>query len=76
MTIGSARQGSPTIEDNVYIGCGAKIIGKVIVGENARIGANCTVVKDIPSNSVCVSGQNRIITKAERLNNQWVEVKV
>jgi serine O-acetyltransferase len=46
--------GAATIGDNVYIGVGAKIIGKVSIGDNVRIGANAVVVKDIPSNCVAV----------------------
>lgn len=37
------------------IGAGAKIIGKVKVGNNVRIGANAVVVRDVPDNCVVVS---------------------
>lgn len=50
----SKKCGAPTIGDNVYIGCGAKLIGQLTVGNNARIGANAIVVKNIPANSVTV----------------------
>jgi len=36
--------------DNVTINAGAIVIGKVVIGENSRIGANAVVVKDIPEN--------------------------
>lgn len=39
--------GSPEIGNHVFIGCGAKIIGNVSIGDFVRIGANCCVVKDI-----------------------------
>lgn len=71
MTLGG-KNGAPTIGDNVYIGCGAKIIGKVAVGDSARIGANCIVVKDVPSNSVAVTKGTVNIVKEEKLNNTWV----
>ena len=45
---GSPGRGCPTVGDNVYIGCGAKIIGGVRVGNNVRIGANCVVISDVP----------------------------
>ncbi len=45
----------PTIEDHVYIGAGAKILGNITIGENAKIGANAVVLKDIPP-SVTVVG--------------------
>jgi len=49
VTIGSDYAGGlPTIGDRVFIGAGAKILGRVIVGEGARIGANAVVVHDVP----------------------------
>ena len=41
----------PTIKDNVIIGAGAKILGPIIIEENARIGANAVVTKNVKSNS-------------------------
>lgn len=46
------RQGVPIIGDNIYIGAGAKIVGKVNIGNNVIIGANAVVTKDVPSNAV------------------------
>ena len=37
----------PTIEDNVIIGCGASILGPIIIGSCARVGANTVVLKDV-----------------------------
>jgi serine O-acetyltransferase len=45
----------PTIGNNVIIGSGAQILGPINVGDNARIGANSVVSKDVPSN-VTVAG--------------------
>lgn len=45
----------PTIGDNVYIGPGAKLFGKIHIGDNVAIGANAVVNKDVPSN-VTVAG--------------------
>ena len=45
----------PTIGNNVIIGSGAQILGPIDVGDNARIGANSVVSKDVPSN-VTVAG--------------------
>ena len=44
----------PTIEDNVFIGSGAKILGNIIIGENSKIGANAVILKDVLSNSTVV----------------------
>jgi len=59
VTIGESGQGdkagAPTIGDGVFIGAGAKVIGKIKVGNNVKIGANAVVYKDIPDNAVVVS---------------------
>jgi len=70
----SKSNGSPYLEDNVYIGCGAKIIGNVHVGKNARIGANCVVVKDVPDNSVTIIRCVESIVKGVALDNEFVPV--
>ena len=44
----------PTIKNNVIIGSGAQILGPVIVGKNAKVGANAVVTKDVPENAVMV----------------------
>lgn len=44
----------PTIKDNVYIGCGSKILGNIIIGENAKIGANSVVLKNVNPNTTVV----------------------
>ena len=56
------RKGTPTIGDNVYVGPGAKIIGHVQIGNNAAIGANCVVTKDVPDNGVVVGVPGRVIS--------------
>ena len=58
---GSKQQGAPVIGDNVFIGCGAKIIGGVHVGNNVCIGANCVVTSDVPDNCTVVMPAPRII---------------
>lgn len=50
----------PTIEDNVVIGAGAKILGNIIIGENSYVGANAVVIKDVPPNSTVVGVPGRI----------------
>lgn len=72
MVKGSKGYGAPTLEDNIYIGCGAKIIGNVHIGHNARIGANAVVVKDVPANSVTVLRNVDTIVKNEELDNIWI----
>jgi serine O-acetyltransferase len=49
------KAGCPTIGNNVYIGPGAKVIGRIHVGDGAAIGANAVVVDDVPA-GVSVGG--------------------
>ena len=44
----------PTVQDNVTIGSGAKLLGPITVGHGAKIGANSVVVTDVPPNSTVV----------------------
>ena len=44
----------PTLKDNGVVGSGAQILGPVIVGKNAKIGANAVVTKDVSENAVMV----------------------
>jgi serine O-acetyltransferase len=54
-TVGTAHDdGYPTIEDDVWVGAGARILGPITVGARSRIGANAVVVTDIPPDSIAV----------------------
>ena len=44
----------PTLENNVVVGSGAQVLGPVVVGRNAKIGANAVVTKDVPENAVMI----------------------
>lgn len=67
----SSGLGAPVIGDNCYLGAGAKIIGRVRIGDNVRVGANCVVTKDVPGDSVVVSGQQTVIRKERLLNRAY-----
>jgi len=51
----------PTIESNVVIGAGAKVLGNITVGENSRIGAGSVVIDDVPEYSTVVGIPGRIV---------------
>lgn len=51
----------PTIEDNVMISAGAKILGSFTIGANSKIGAGSVVLKEIPPNSTVVGVPGRIV---------------
>ena len=44
----------PTLMDNVVVGSGAQILGPVVVGKNAKLGANAVVTKDVRENAIMV----------------------
>ena len=50
----------PTVEDEVVVGSGAKILGPITVGARSRVGANAVVVKDVPPDSVVVGVPGRV----------------
>ena len=54
----------PVIEDNVFIGAGAKVLGRVKVGRGATVGANAVVTRDVASHCTVV-GANRILGASE-----------
>lgn len=57
------KVGAPVIGDRVYIGPGAKIFGKIEIGNDVAIGANAVVNKDIPPNSIVSGNPGRIVDK-------------
>lgn len=65
-----AQKRHPTLKDGAIIGSGAQVLGPVVIGENARIGANAVVVKDVPAGATVVGVPGRIcagrrVTKEE-----------
>lgn len=65
VTIGNSgyadKTGAPTIGNRVEIGAGARILGRVRVGDDVIIGANAVVVKDLPDGTVAVGIPARVI---------------
>lgn len=53
----------PTVGNNVTIGSGAKILGPIIIGDDAKVGANAVVLKDVPSDATAVGIPAKIIYK-------------
>ena len=56
----------PTIGNNVFIGCGAKILGNITVGDNAKVGANAVVVKDVEANTTVVGIPGMVVKRNGR----------
>ena len=55
----------PTLETGVVIGAGAKVLGPITVGVNAKIGSNAVVVKDVPADATAVGIPARILDEAK-----------
>lgn len=53
----------PTIENGVVIGAGAKVLGDITIGTNAKIGANSVVIRDVPPECTAVGIPARVIVK-------------
>ena len=53
----------PTINDNVIIGAGSKVLGPLEIGMNTKIGANSVVIEDIPKNSTVVGIPGKVVNK-------------
>lgn len=62
----------PTIENNVMISTGAKILGAVTIGENSKIGANAIILGDVPKNATAVGLPAKIV----KLDGERVNIKI
>ena len=69
VTIGAEKRQSPTIGNNVFIGAGAKIVGPVTIADNARIGANAVVTRDVSANTTVVGVPAKPIGPRHRAND-------
>ena len=69
VTIGTSamgRQGAPILGDDVYVGTGATLVGKIKVGNGAKIAANTLVVSNIPAGATVMGVPGRIIMRPPR----------
>ncbi len=68
----------PTIEDNVTIGSGAKLLGPITVGHGAKVGANSVVITDVEPNSTVVGNPGHVVRvdgkKAEGPDADWIHL--
>ena len=56
----------PTLKNGVIIGAGAKVLGPITLGANARIGSNAVVVKDVPDDATVVGIPGRVMVRESR----------
>ena len=68
VTIGAtsrgSRKGCPTIQDRVWIGVNATVVGKIVIGEDALIGPGAHVNFDVPSRAVVIGNPGKIVSDA------------
>ena len=73
VVIGAARNGLPVevpvLGHNIFIGSGAKILGKIRIGNRVKIGANAVVIKDVPDGATVVGIPGKIIKIENKSNN-------
>lgn len=60
----------PTLEDNVMVSAGAKVLGSFTVGENSKIGAGSVVIEEVPPNCTVVGVPGRIV-KRDNVKVPW-----
>ena len=68
----------PTVEDNVTIGSGAKLLGPITVGHGAKVGANSVVITDVEPNATVVGNPGHVVRvdgkKAEGPDADWIHL--
>jgi serine O-acetyltransferase len=68
----------PTVQDNVTIGSGAKLLGPITIGHGAKIGANSVVIHDVPPNSTVVGNPGHPVRvegrKPEGPDADWIHL--
>jgi len=68
----------PTVQDNVTIGSGAKLLGPITVGHGSKIGANSVVIHDVPANSTVVGNPGHPVRvegrRPEGPDTDWVHL--
>lgn len=73
VTLGGVRTSKgkrhPTIGNNVVIGAGAKVLGNIFVGDDAKIGANSVVIKNVPFSATAIGIPARIV-QCEKENSR------
>jgi serine O-acetyltransferase len=68
----------PTVQDNVTIGSGAKLLGPITVGHGAKVGANSVITKDVPPRSTIVGNPGHTVKvegrRVEGPDSDWIHL--
>lgn len=65
------KAGCPKIGNNVFIGTGAVVVGRIMIGDNVLIAPNALVNFDVPSNSIVI-GNPGVVTPRDRASDDYV----
>jgi serine O-acetyltransferase len=69
VTIGASamgREGAPVLGDNIYVGTGSTLVGKIRIGSGAKIAANTLVIDDVPEGATMMGVPGRILLVPSR----------
>lgn len=68
----------PTLQDNVTVGSGAKLLGPVTIGHGAKVGANTVVIRDVPPEATVVGNPGHTVKvegrKVEGPDSDWIHL--
>lgn len=71
VTIGTnMSEGVPSIGDDVFIGCGASVLGDIEIGNDVRISANSLVITNIPNGAVAMGVPSQVYPNMDRLRKR------
>ena len=60
----------PTLKNNVVVGSGAQILGPIIIEENAKVGANAVVLKNVPKDAVMIGIPAKNINEKDKVKDE------
>ena len=66
----------PTLENNIVVGAGAKVLGNITVHSNSRIGAGSVVIDDVPENSTVIGVPGRIVKQKLLVEGQLMHNRI
>ncbi len=74
----SSGKRHPTVEDNVTIGSGAKLLGPITIGHGAKVGANSVVIHDVPPRATVVGNPGHPVRvegrRPEGPDTDWIHL--
>lgn len=65
-SLANGRKRHPTLENGVIVGAGAQLLGNFTVGENAKVGSNAVVLREIPAGATVVGNPARVILPEDK----------